>query len=442
MYIMESPIYDDKFLLTPVFLQNMTFLTDCKIDTLQTKLNDFGLGGLNLRGDLDGQIETLLASSAIIPNMHYVSEMNSVCNCTGASTSKCKCIKLFFAKNNKKHPNDIDRDEARTIEYAIFTPITGPRSLSTMGYYNTIQSYSGLDGREYIIKIHKKPTSEHPRLMSPVASFKENLKHIILNIILKSCSVDVKIKIIPDVYYFGISTDGETIYTVMEKGDVTLGEYFRTLGSNYNRMTLTMFSIFRSLEILNQSGLKFQHNDLKENNIIISNTGKPLLIDFGSTYFTVDGVVFTPYIPEDEKNYTNDKINITHDMMQLCSSLEPILEENIFKLFEFKKNSGTYILDSSVMKLFMTNYMRGTSYYIPYDKFYGHMPRHVNLTRDGPLYYGDVRLFIDSTELADNLGLLNTTDTELFDYYRVKYLKYKTKYLKLLKMIKNTRQNI
>ena len=429
--IADDHIDYDSIIRKPIYSSETMQRFRCTISDIENELVKFGLSGLRLRGDMNANITEFLSNNKNIYHAHYDLETS--------------VRFLTFVKGDNRPLELVPKAKQ---ELFIFDDRD---SLNLSGSYNIIRSYKTVFGEKRIIR------TMNPR-MSIIDSFKENLKHIILHIIFRYCGINYGMKFVPDVYFMGVSIDKTQLFLVMERGNMTLGDYFRSIPTDYTTMRNTMFSIFRSLEILNRElGLHFKHNDLKENNILISIDKKPLLIDFGSSQFQIEDVLFASVI-EKTITYDNDGINITHDMMQLFSSLalpvsvsltyshEPVeYVFDIFKIFNFVQGKRSYILNGEIMKEFMAKFMSGfagTSItIIPYEKFYFRPGRKVFLTELVPLLLGsDVSLVITSEELAANLGLSASerTDINLFEKYKSKYLKYKSKYLKL----KNRKHNI
>ena len=230
----------------------------------------------------------------------------------------------------------------------------------------------------------------------------------------------------------------------MEVGNRTLGEYFECIATNYTEIKRVLFTVFRSLELLNDLGLEFKHGDLKYNNILMSNKNKPLIIDFGKSRLKLDDLLFE--ITDDPSTYYKDPyINVTHDMMQLLCSLFLLKKEapysftmstnkndyiiDIYEIFKFVKNKNSYILESEVMEKIMKDKYK--KLYIPFQAFYTGVDLNVLKEYATP----GISLKITSCELASNLGLTDIQDEVIFDKYEKKYLKYKTKYLNLKKKL-------
>jgi len=324
------------------------------------------------------------------------------------------------------------------------------KDLSTEGYWNKIQLFKDNFGKEYIFRsiIKRKELISEPEDEYLFRSFNENLKHMILYFLLKYFYPDKKYKIIPEIYYFGLLvnpvTKEKTFVIAMEKGNITLGDYFKSIPENYLEMRKNIFIIYRALEMLNDLGLNFKHGDLKYNNILLNYENKPMIIDFGKSSLKLDDLLLEEN--DFSSKYENPYMNVTHDIMQLlCSLFIPkipnifITEDsrkiedyiiNVYQIFVFTKNTNNFILKAETMKKIMM--YKYCALFIPYTKFYLSGRRGVDLNillTENP----SVSVVMRSDELADELNLTDVEDEYIFSKYEKKYLKYKTKYLKLKK---------
>jgi hypothetical protein len=231
----------------------------------------------------------------------------------------------------------------------------------------------------------------------------------------------------------------------MEVGNITLGDYFETIPTNYPEMRRVLFTIFRSLEIFNDLGLDFKHGDLKYNNILMTTENKPMIIDFGKARFKLDDLLFE--INDDmSAHYDNPYINVTHDIMQLLSSLfiskrrSLLISEqssnkddyiiDVYEIFNFVRNKNSYLLEGDIMEKIMND--RYKQLFIPYQNFYlkYRIANGVDLNELSK-YAPGINLIIRSSDLAFNLGIADIEDEKIFDKYEKKYLKYKLKYIRL-----------
>lgn len=324
------------------------------------------------------------------------------------------------------------------------------RDLPLEGYWNKIQIFKDNFGKEYIFRfaIKKKEMITEAEDEYLFRSFNENLKHMILYFLLKYLNSDKKYKIIPEIYFFGLLvnsiTEEKTFIIVMEKGNLTLEDYFKSMPTNYYEMRKKIFVIYRALEMLNDLGIHFKHGDLKYNNILLNSDNNPMIIDFGKSSLQLDDLILEENVFSTK--YENPYMNVTHDIMQLlCSLFIPkiptiFITENsrkiedyifdVYKILVFAKNKNNFILEGKIMKKIIQH--KYCALFIPYTKFYYSGRRGIDLNillKE----YPTISLVMRSDELARELNLTDVDDELIFSKYEKKYLKYKTKYLKLKK---------
>jgi len=273
------------------------------------------------------------------------------------------------------------------------------------------------------------------------------------------------IKFIPQVHYIGIkkSSNGTfQTWCIIEEGPETLEKYImRESLINTQKIFLRIYNALFLIE--DKLRIGFKHNDLKFDNVLISLEGKPLIIDFGFAKFNLDGIDFESinlcgkHAHYDIESYFG--YNIVHDIIFLMMSLYWTKYEEPLKIFNFKKNKGTSILDSPVLIDFFTKFCTGkiVTYKdskldtkIPFqaDSFY---KRISELDSNDLIFirkvyrdlYEDIleldklpksiTIFINPDELADNMELTILTDDDYGKFER-KYRKYKAKYLALKKI--------
>lgn len=360
---------------------------------------------------------------------------------------------LFQSKINLDGTTDEEHMRLFVKEHQKFKIVnfTLVRNLTSEGYWNKIQLYKDSNNKYYIFRsgINRKERYSDSDDEYLYRSFDENLKHIILYFLLKYYYPHIKYRIVPEVYYFGLyinhETSKKTFITCMEVGNITLGDYIQTIPTNYPEMRRVLFTIFRSLEIFNDLGLDFKHGDLKYNNILMTMENKPMIIDFGKSKFKLDDLLFE--INDDTSaHYINPYMNVTHDMMQLLSSLfipkrrsllisaqssnkdDYIID--VYEIFNFIRNKNSYILEGDVMEKVIK--ARYKNLFVPYQNFYlkFRMTNGVDLNELSN-YAPGINFVIRSTDLAFNLGISDIEDEKIFDKYEKKYIKYKTKYIKL-----------
>jgi hypothetical protein len=430
----DSSKYDDNLLSNEEFcllsdkIKKMSKLEPKNIKELITKyLSILGLHNFKLKSieDIKSQVKNIIESE----NIEYCNKFESQFKLDGTIDERNINLTMKVRDSN--------------TEIKKFTLI---RDLSGLGYWNKIKLYKDENNKHYIFRsaVNRKEWAREPDDEYLYRSFNENLKHVILYFLLKYNYPHIKYKIVPEIYYFGLyknpKTNEKTFITCMEVGTMTLDEYFESIPTNYPEIQRVLFTVFRSLELLNDLGLEFKHGDLKYNNILMSNKNKPLIIDFGRSRFKLDDLLFE--INDDmSTHYEDPYINVTHDMMQLLCSLFILKKDveytltrsknkkdyiiDIYEIFKFVKNKNSYILESEVMEKIMKDKYK--EYYIPFQSFYLAVDLNVLKEYATP----GISLKITSSELAENLGLVDIEDEVIFDKYEKKYLKYKLKYLKL-----------
>jgi hypothetical protein len=225
--------------------------------------------------------------------------------------------------------------------------------------YKTGIHESGETEKEYIFR------SSISTSVDQFKSFYENLKHIILYILVRKYLNNLKF--IPQPYYFGLKKNPNgsvVIYMIMEKGENTLDGYFPKSTVSLDEIKKIFFSIYADLYDLNSisfhdnSKLNFKHNDLKCNNAVISSKKTPLLIDFGLSIFRLKDIIrgeiqFISCESSIRSKYYNDNNNknMVHDMFHLISSLNIVNRPTLiaFDVLKFTQNRGTNIFDTTVI---------------------------------------------------------------------------------------------
>jgi hypothetical protein len=326
------------------------------------------------------------------------------------------------------------------------------------GSWNETFTCKDEKGKEFIIKRTNTPDMDGER-----ESFYENMKHLILYILIRKYIG--KLKFIPQIYHLGIlrkSKNDISIICIMEKGNFILGDYINTVP--FIDTQKVFLKIYNSLFIIEDKlKMNFKHNDFKENNILVSSDGKPLLIDFGFCEFKIDTISFHTLTHKSHENFDSTNYfgyNIIHDIIQLLTSLYNIPGARFcpYDIFKFVKNRNTNILDVAVLiqylnskfpvvytdsdgrfnksvkfsspihllpdlelqyfkKMFLTFYDKGK-----YDLVNDQVINYLLLGKS---------IFITPTELAYNIGIPLPSDDDSFGNFEEKYKKYKMKYLKL-----------
>lgn len=290
------------------------------------------------------------------------------------------------------------------------------------------------DYKEYIFRSSTGKTFD-----DQFKSFYENLKHIILYIIIRKLLGSIKF--IPKPYFFGLKKEASglvILYMVMEKGENTLDEYIDEKNIPVEQIKNILFSIYTDLYLFNSlfdEKINFKHNDFKANNIVITSRGVPLIIDFGLSMFNlvdkgrkIKFITCEPtvgYVYYDTFNY-----NIIHDLLHLIASLNFCTRKDFspFDILKFVKNNGSNILDSSVIKSVLTRNFGSDSIisFGLFRKFYNTF--NLNTMVQPNL------VSITPHVLAENIGFL--WKDRILVYYEMKYRKYKQKYL-TFKLFKN-----
>ena len=330
-----------------------------------------------------------------------------------------------------------------TIERKFFT---FKKHLSS-GSFNTTDIYTS-NNKEYIFRSSTSSTDE-----DQFKSFYENLKHIILYIIIRKRLGNIKF--IPQPYHFGVKKDTITgritLYMIMEKGKVTLEDYIEKTTLSADQIKKLVFSIYCDLYELSflcmKAGdistlLKFKHNDFKCNNLVVSEIGSPLIIDFGFSQFTLtdagrsikfisceDSSIKSVYYESEPNGY-----NVTHDMLQLIASFNFITKRGFkpFEILKFTNNPSSNILDTNVIISIISALYPG--YLIDSRDLFRIFYRKFDIRKLLDSISKDISIEITPLELANNIGL--TLADRIIDTFEKKYRKYKMKYLNLLKQFK------
>ena len=223
----------------------------------------------------------------------------------------------------------------------------------------------------------------------------------------------------------------------MEKGECTLDEYFEKLtvtNLEIKKIVLSIYTYLWNIDSFLSENINFKHNDLKSNNIVVTKTGAPVMIDFGLSQFnlidagrTIKFISCESFIKS--RYYYNVRgYNIIHDLFHLIASFNFVSRTNFkpFEILRFTKNIGSNILDTDIIISFIeSKYGRGM---INSNQLFRQFYTDFNL-----LSYDPNIIPITPTQLANNIGL-QMSDV-IIDEYEIKYRKYKQKYLKLKNQI-------
>jgi len=299
-------------------------------------------------------------------------------------------------------------------------------------------------------------------------AFYENIKHIILYILIRKYIGNIKF--IPQPYHLGFN--GAEVIMIMEAGKETLEKFFykkETYENDGEKQKKIMWSIYNALYLINSKlDIRFKHNDLKCNNVLITNDNKPIIIDFGLCEFTVENMKFKKQSGFSDTYFSTNSFNMVHDMLMLMFSLyfieknklpfgvsmNPIdifvpkkniletfiLTSQVLKRYIIWKSSGWYDYETTMLiKILSKNTNKDINEITDSDK--------LTLTKLYTLFYDKItfnieedsknlspsvfRFSISPSELAYSIGLSMSTDEELYGKFEKKYLKYKLKYEQL-----------
>jgi hypothetical protein len=410
----KNLLCDDYVKLFPTIVPKLDLVEEKTIfDTIENELKQFGLNKIKL-----GTFEQLKVQfRSLIDNP------------------------LNFA--TFKEGVTVDAIGSKSIEYNRIRPdgsterkiFTFKKFLSA-GSFNKTDIYIDKTTHDYKEYIFRSSTSSS--FEDQFKSFYENLKHIILYILIRKNLGNIKF--IPKPYHFGLKKDSRgniTLYMIMEKGECTLDKHFQKSKVTDLQIKKTVFSIYVDLwniDSLFSNNINFKHNDLKCNNVVVSSIGAPLIIDFGLSQFDLIDAGLTIKFKSCEsfiksKYYYNVKgYNIIHDLLHLISSFNFVYRNNFkpFEILRFTKNNGSNILDTDIITSFIEH------------KYGREMISDSQLFRK---FYSDFNLQsyspsiipITPIQLADNIGL-QMSDV-IIDEFEIKYRKYKEKYLNLKNQI-------
>ncbi len=409
--------------------------------------------------NMDNLVQELVGNS-------YVSNILDRLESTFLSCSQT----LQCAITDKKN---IIFDNGKTYYY---TPTS---DINLSGTFNEILIYSDdSTNKKYVIKQNKKvdlTKIKNPvvkrflKTLNTIKAFYENLKHIILTILVTNTYGEIKL--MPKIYDIGYIQEqpdlprpgniksgiGGTMCIVIEYGHVLSNNMAgnRKLDTT-PKLNKFIYSVYKALELINsiQPPIHFRHGDLKHDNLLISEDNKPIIIDFGFSEFELDSKLKFKSL-EKIMNYWNDyeclhpnykiklqqfgvikyakplglildMLNSTNDMMFLILSLKTKLGD-IYSTLLASVSNQYFISGKSVKEIAIKLFGPNASYSYLYD---------LNLIDELEFYE-----LTPADNLIPNINIgppthpnyisTNPSDlNELFDKYNTKYLKYKHKYLK------------
>lgn len=347
------------------------------------------------------------------------------------------------------------------------------QELPRIGTYNEVLLYTdGITNKQYVIKQNKKQDYDEyvypqikkfQKILDRIKSFYENLKHIILTILITNTYQDLKL--MPKIYDIGYiqeepelprppnttsSSVGGTIFIVMEYEKTLDDEIENNIKNNIKldiqKINKYLYSVYKGLELINSitPPIHFRHGDLKANNLLITEDFKPVMIDFGFCEFEIDSrIKFKSsykitnywnfyqhfYQHKYEININNeamrlakprdqilDMLNSTHDMFQLIYSLLFIMGNDYSEIFA-SNTQIKYFLNVSSIKSIKKNFL---------------MTYQMDLLE----YINEYKLVeADGLKQFISLDSISFNQMDLFAKYNFKYIKYKKKYLELKALV-------
>ena len=354
-----------------------------------------------------------------------------------------------------------------TMEYDTFTFVKN----LTRGSFNMASLYRNNKGITVIIRRNKN-NSPLTNIKLQYVSFYENLKHIILYILIRKYISDIPNKFIPKPFHIGFLKLDEIVNSgnintimVMEGGRMDLSEYIDHDSIKIKKMIAKVY--YMLYMIYSRLKINFKHNDMKGNNIVITREGEPMLIDFGLSEFTLiehfgitNKLEFKAYgyeeyepsplamfgimgKPSDKiiviKNtmYIISEYNMVHDILQLMLFLF-ISGNNPYTIFPFTKRQDKYIMDGKMLHKYINAKLEYNIddniffryFYNEYAPQSGLINGPINLEMD--IKKGIISadcIVITPEKFAENIGV--NIGELVVGKYNKKYLKYKYKYLAL-----------
>lgn len=395
------------------------------VEEVQKHLHMFGLNNFDL-------ITALSTFQVDIPNKYILDYINN--------------LQEVIVENNKL--KFINQDN--TLEYIQ----ESGRVLE--GTFNKALRYTS-GSKHYLIKINKaidissenQTQIKYRRMLKLSDSFYENLKHIILYILIRLYIKD-KIKLIPKIYTVGYNRITEELYSVLELGEKSFERYIIDNKNNIKLINIMLYSIYNALELITNigPGINFRHGDLKFDNIVLTSDNKPMIIDFGLSEFDlspqyklfsiISGILnYTRAFPQLNKELT-ELLNMSQDIILLIQSFRYFITEefitNIFNGINYNKN---ILLDGRNLNRLIKHIFRFNSNEEAVKRRI-HLRLYHDSTINGNCSLNLLPLekdLLNSKELAEYIGLTpeNINQETIYSKYQLKYLKYKKKYLELKK---------
>ena len=306
------------------------------------------------------------------------------------------------------------------------------------GSFNKVDRYV-MNGKNYILRQNINVSTNIDNII--FNTFYENLKHIILFIIM--CRYNRQIKMIPRPsgmgwYSVSKSVPTESICFLSEAGKY---DFFNYLKDNYNEqleIEKICFQIYRDLYTINtvpSMNLCFKHCDLKPENIVLTQSNYPLIIDFGFSIFKIDDIDFIrPNIGNITDTFKFFSIYSTDNFLNAMSDFVILLYLIIYRLkiqiFDYKCKD-IIICDDIIYSIF------DAIHNIPLYSKYKDKEGFIHYIMIYNILYTDSIIQKNKYKLTPykflNFLAINGKDRKEYNeriYYK-KYMKYKIKYLKL-----------
>jgi hypothetical protein len=288
------------------------------------------------------------------------------------------------------------------------------------GAFNTVGEYN-YQGKSYIFREYRR----RGYIDELFNCFDENLKHLILYIVM--CRYNRQLKIIPQPFGMGLydnknydsylkDSAQKHIGFLSECGKTDLFTYMHTL-PNESDMQMLCYQIYKELFSINSipnMDLCFTHNDIKSENIVLTEDNYPLLIDFGLSSFRIDNIIFGV-----------DNIKKCDRYYNLASEFFIFLYTINYHLYTFNISRDEKCIYNKITFNKIRQIINGNvsnSNLLMYGNLYRKQSANINI-------FADYIYKLTPTELLKEINInqdfLIKYDREI--YYK-KYLKYKQKY--------------
>jgi len=293
------------------------------------------------------------------------------------------------------------------------------------GADNTVKKYT-YNNKSYIFREYKRKGYFNELFIC----FYENLKHLILYIVM--CRYNRKLKIIPQPFGMGIypNTDYYTrlegsvpsnIGFITESGKSDLIEYLNTQ-PNEHLIQMISYQIYKELFTINNildMNLCFMHDDIKADNIVLTDDNYPLLIDFGLSTFKIDNIIF---------GYGHHRCDRYYN---LASEFFIFLYNINYHIFTFNISLDERCIYNKNTFIKLIKIIQGSAFNVSTLRIYGILSD--NFSKDINIFAGYI-YELTPTDLLEQMMIepVLSIQYEREIFYK-KYLKYKQKYLQLQK---------